>query len=103
MLSSIVTGLGFCTVLSTVCVLSLVAGEDILASTAANLPSQNAQLLEACFNLCQQGMCPSSCPQSFVGPWSKRSYRKRTPFDKGGYGTGFDDHGWFMRLLGRMN
>lgn len=37
----------------------------------------------------RQGMCPNSCPQSFVSPWSKRSYYKRRLFDKSGYGTGY--------------
>lgn len=37
----------------------------------------------------RQGMCPNSCPQSFVSPWSKRAYHKRRLFDKSGYGTGY--------------
>ncbi|XP_061183085.1 uncharacterized protein LOC133191353 [Saccostrea echinata] len=92
------------TVMCTCFVRTITGEEDVIASPATDLASQNAQLLEACLNLCQQGMCPSSCPQAFLGPWSKRSHHKRRMFGRGGgYGTGFDDYGWFMRLLGRLN
>uniref|UniRef100_A0A8W8NIS6 Uncharacterized protein n=1 Tax=Magallana gigas TaxID=29159 RepID=A0A8W8NIS6_MAGGI len=68
MASSIITVISACVLVSSVCTVYTINAENIFSSPATDLPSQNAQLLEACFNLCR-----------------------------------FDDHGWFMRLLGRMN
>lgn len=53
MASSIITVISACVLMSSVCTVYNINAENIFSSPATDLPSQNAQLLEACFNLCR--------------------------------------------------
>lgn len=53
MASSIITVISACVLVSSVCTVYTINAENIFSSPATDLPSQNAQLLEACFNLCR--------------------------------------------------